>query len=340
MQAITTTGQPQAAPEEAFEIRQRETPTPGDQDLLVRIEAVSVNPVDTKIRQGAFLPSDQHNVLGWDAVGRVESVGVGVEHFAPGDRVYYAGEVERPGCNAEYQLVDARLAAKAPRQLSVEEAAAMPLTSLTAWEALFDKLKLSQGNDTHREQTLLIINGAGGVGSIAIQMARQLTGIKVIATASRDTSVEWCRRMGAHEVVDHHDLVANMQQAGHEQVDYIFNCHDIGDHWDNMVSLIRPLGHIVAIAETQKPVDLNALQGKAVTFSWEFMFARPLHGADIAHQGQILATLAEHFDAGRLRSTLSDIVGPLTPANLGEAHRRLETGHTTGKLVLGAMPAA
>ncbi|MCK0743819.1 zinc-binding alcohol dehydrogenase family protein [Chromohalobacter nigrandesensis] len=340
MQVVATTGQPQAAPLDAFELHEREMPTPGEWDLLVRVDAVSVNPVDTKIRQGAFLPSDQHNVLGWDAVGRVERVGANVEHFAPGDRVYYAGEVERPGCNAEYQLVDARLTAKAPSKLSAEEAAAMPLTALTAWEALFDKLKLAQGDDTHQDQTLLIINGAGGVGSIATQMARQLTGIKVIATASRDISIEWCRRMGAHEVVDHHDLVANMQKAGHEQVDYIFNCHDIGDHWENMTTLIRPLGHIVAIAETQKSVDLNALQGKAVTFSWEFMFARPLHGADIAHQGRILATLAEHFDSGHLRSTLSDIVGPLTPTNLGEAHRRLETGHTTGKLVLSAMPEA
>lgn len=338
MKAIATAGRPEAAPENAFQIIERETPQPGEWDLLVRIDAVSVNPVDTKIRQGAFLPSDQHHVLGWDVAGQVEAVGDRVTGFAKGDPVYYSGEVERPGCNAQYQLVDARLAAKAPQKLKPEEAAAMPLTALTAWEALFDKLKLSQGDDTHRDESLLIINGAGGVGSIAIQLARQLTGIKVIATASREGSIEWCRTMGAHEVVDHHDLIDTMQRAGYPQVDYIFNCHDIGDHWDNMNALIRPLGHIVAIAETKKTVDLNQLQGKAVTFSWEFMFSRPLHGYHIEHQGQALARMAEYFDAGLLRSTLSEVIGPLTPENLGQAHRKLEEGHVTGKLVLTAMP--
>lgn len=340
VRAIATTGHPEAAPEQAFQIIERETPQPGEWDLLVRIEAVSVNPVDTKIRRGAFLPRDQQHVLGWDAVGHVESVGSNVTGFAPGERVYYSGEVERPGCHAEYQLVDARLAAKAPRNLAPEDAAAIPLTGLTAWEALFDKLKLAQGADTHSDETLLIINGAGGVGSIAIQLARQLTGIKVIATASREQSVEWCRSMGAHEVVSHHDLIDNMQRAGYTEVDYIFNCHNIGDHWDNMNTLIRPWGHIVAIAETDKAVDLNLLQGKAVTFSWEFMFARSLHGHDIAHQGKALAILAEHLDAGRLRSTRSEVVGPLTPENLGRAHRQLEEGHTIGKLVLTALPPA
>ncbi|WP_106477138.1 zinc-binding alcohol dehydrogenase family protein [Phytohalomonas tamaricis] len=338
MKVIATKGKPELPAEEAFQVTERETPQPGEQDLLVRIEAISVNPVDTKIRQGAFLPGDQQHVLGWDVSGKVEAVGSSVSAFAVGDQVYYSGEVERPGCYAEYQLVDARLAAQAPKSLEPEEAAAMPLTALTAWEALFDKLKLEQGNDTHNEETLLIINGSGGVGSIAIQLARQLTGINVIATASREQSSEWCRSMGAHEVVDHHDLVANMQRAGYSEVDYIFNCHDIGVHWDNMNTLIRPLGHIVAIAETKKEIDLNALQGKAVTFSWEFMFARPLHGYHIEHQGQALATLAKHFDEGRLRSTMHEIIGPLTPENLGRAHKRIEEGHTIGKLVLTAMP--
>ncbi|WP_346797461.1 zinc-binding alcohol dehydrogenase family protein [Halomonas sp. Bachu 37] len=338
MKAIATAGRPEAAPEHAFQIIERETPQPGEWDLLVRIKAVSVNPVDTKIRQGAILPNDQQHVLGWDVAGQVETVGDKVTGFAKGDQVYYSGEVERPGCNAQYQLVDARLAAKAPQKLKPEEAAAMPLTALTAWEALFDKLKLSQGDDTHRDETLLIINGAGGVGSIATQLARQLTGIKVIATASREASIEWCRTMGAHEVVNHHDLIDTMQSAGYPEVDYIFNCADIGDHWDNMNALIRPLGHIVAIAETKKTVDLNQLQGKAVTFSWEFMFARSLHGYHIEHQGQALEKMAAHFDAGHLSSTLSEVIGPLTPENLGHAHRKLEEGHVTGKLVLTAMP--
>ncbi|WP_438767594.1 zinc-binding alcohol dehydrogenase family protein [Kushneria sp. TE3] len=337
MKAIATRGASDINAPGAFEAIDIERPSPEGEDVLVRIEAISVNPVDTKVRAGALGDIKAPTVLGWDATGIVEAIGDRVSGLKVGERIYYSGEVNRPGCNAEYQLIDSRLVARAPQTLDVEEIAAMPLTALTAWEALFDKLRLAQDTSDHGDQTLLIINGAGGVGSIAIQMARQLTGIRVIATASRDQSVQWCREMGAHDVVDHHDLVNELKRLDLENVDYIFNCHDIGVHWDNMVSLIKPLGEIVAIAETKQQVDLNALQGKAASFHWEFMFARPLHDVQREQQGAALATLARLLDEGRLRSTLGEIVGRLNVENLTRAHQMLEEGHTIGKLVLTAM---
>ncbi|MFC0338827.1 zinc-binding alcohol dehydrogenase family protein [Kushneria avicenniae] len=337
MKAIATRGASDITASGAFEEIEIERPSPTGEDILVRIEAVSVNPVDTKVRAGALGELEAPTILGWDATGIVEAIGDGVSGLAVGERVYYSGEVNRPGCNAQYQLIDSRLVAHAPRTLDVEEIAGMPLTALTAWEALFDKLRLAQDTTDHGDQTLLIINGAGGVGSIAIQMARQLTGIRVIATASRDQSAQWCREMGAHDVVDHHDLVDELKRIGLEDVDYIFNCHDIGVHWDNMVALIKPLGEIVAIAETKQQVDLNALQGKAASFHWEFMFARPLHDVQRELQGAALTTVARLLDEGRLRSTLGEIVGPLNVKNLTRAHQMLEEGHTIGKLVLTAM---
>ncbi|OHV13054.1 zinc-binding alcohol dehydrogenase family protein [Kushneria phosphatilytica] len=337
MKAIATKGARDVRATGALELIDADIAEPDGYDLRVRIEAISVNPVDTKVRAGALGPLDEAKILGWDAVGRVEAVGDHAAGFAVGDRVYYAGQVDRPGCNAEQQLVDSRLVAHAPASLEIEESAAMPLTGLTAWEGLFDQLQLTADPKAHSEETLLVINGAGGVGSSVIQLARQLTGLTVIATASRPQSVEWCRELGAHEVIDHHDLINEFQATGRDTADYIFNCHDIGVHWENMVTLIRPLGRIVAIAETEHQVDLNALQPKAASFSWEFMFARALHGYHIERQGEILAELATLLDEGRLRSTLGEVIGPLNVENLTRAHEQLEAGHTTGKLVLTAM---
>ncbi|MFC0269350.1 zinc-binding alcohol dehydrogenase family protein [Kushneria aurantia] len=337
MKAITTRGAVDIQKPGAFEQSDIPRPEVQGRDALVRIEAVSVNPVDTKVRAGALGELSEPTILGWDAVGTIEALGSDAEGFSVGDRVYYSGEVTRPGSNAQYQLIDSLLMARAPQSLEVEESAALPLTALTAWEGLFDKLRLTRDTGAHGEQTLLVINGAGGAGSIALQMARQLTGIRVIATASREHSAQWCRDMGAHDVVNHHDLVKEMENLGVAQVDYIFNCHDIGVHWDNMVALIKPLGEIVAIAETHKTVDLNALQPKAASFHWEFMFARPLHDIQRHLQGRALATIAGLIDEGRLRSTLGEIIGPLSVDNLTRAHRLLEEGHATGKLVLTAM---
>lgn len=337
MKAIATRGAADINAPGAFEAIERDIAEPTGLDLRVRIDALAVNPVDTKVRAGALGDLEQPTIIGWDAVGKIEAVGDEVENFKAGDRVYYAGQVDRPGCDAEQQIVDSRLVAHAPQRLGDEQAAAMPLTALTAWEGLFDKLGLEAATDAHEEQTLLVINGAGGVGSSVIQLARQLTGIRVIATASREESADWCRKLGAHDVIDHHELVAALNTAGHDTVDYIFNCHDIGVHWQNMVDAIRPLGRIVAIAETDQTVDLNALQPKAATFSWEFMFARALHGYHPERQGQILAELADLLDDGRIQTTLGEVVGPLNVANLTEAHRQLEAGHTIGKLVLTSM---
>ncbi|ROO29574.1 NADPH:quinone reductase [Salinisphaera japonica YTM-1] len=337
MKAITTRGASDIDAPNVFEDTDMPLASPGRLDLQVRIDAVAVNPVDTKIRAGALGNISEPTILGWDAVGRVEAVGDAVTHFQPGDRVYYAGEVDRPGCNAEQQIVDSRLVAHAPKTLNDEQAAAMPLTSLTAWEGLFDKLGLAQDDTAHSEQTLLVINGAGGVGSSVIQLARQLTGLTIIATASRDETADWCRTLGAHAVINHHDLIPELRAAGHETVDYIFNCHDIGVHWDNMVELIRPLGRIVAIAETEQTVDINALQPKAATFCWEFMFARPMHGYHPERHGEILAELATLLDEGRIHTTLGNVIGPLSVDNLTKAHRQLESGRTRGKLVLTAL---
>ncbi|MES1955990.1 zinc-binding alcohol dehydrogenase family protein [Salinisphaera hydrothermalis] len=337
MKAIATRGATDINAAGAFEAIDTDIAEPTELDLRVRIDALAVNPVDTKVRAGALGELEQPTILGWDAVGKVEAVGDEVENFKVGDRVYYAGQVDRPGCDAEQQIVDSRLVAHAPERLSDEQAAAMPLTALTAWEGLFDKLGLQMAPDAHSERTLLVINGAGGVGSSVIQLARRLTGIHVIATASRAESIDWCKKLGAHEVIDHHELVSALKAAGHDTVDYIFNCHDIGVHWQNMVDAIRPLGRIVAIAETEQSVDLNALQPKAATFSWEFMFARALHGYHPERQGEILAKLATLLDDGRIQSTLGDVIGPLNVDNLTEAHRRLEAGHTIGKLVLTAI---
>ncbi|RKR06399.1 zinc-binding alcohol dehydrogenase family protein [Kushneria sinocarnis] len=337
MKAIATKGASDVRATGALELIELDIEEPHGHDLRVRIEAIAVNPVDTKVRAGALGPLDDARILGWDAVGRIEAIGERVTDFAVGERVYYAGQVDRPGCNAEQQLVDSRLVAYAPRSLEIEESAAMPLTGLTAWEGLFDQLRLAVDPKAHGDETLLVINGAGGVGSTVIQLARQLTGLTVIATASRPQSAEWCREMGAHEVINHHELVSELHATGRQTVDYIFNCHDIGVHWENMATLIRPLGRIVAIAETAQQVDLNALQSKAVSFSWEFMFARALHGYHPERQGEILAELATLLDEGRIRSILGEVIGPLDVDHLTRAHEQLEAGHTTGKLVLTAM---
>ncbi|MCM2130531.1 zinc-binding alcohol dehydrogenase family protein [Larsenimonas rhizosphaerae] len=337
MKAVTTTGSELPTPD-SFSISELETPHPGPGELQVRIEAVSVNPVDTKVRAGHLKPIDSPITLGWDACGQVSAVGPDVQGFKNGDRVYYAGDVTRPGCNSEYQCIDHRLVAGAPDSLEPEEAAALPLTALTAWEGLFDKLRLDEGSQAHQGERLLIINGAGGVGSIAIQLARALTGIEVIATASRDMSRQWCESLGAHHVVNHHDLVNDLTSHGIDQVDYIFCCHDLNAHWNNMAHLIAPFGGIVAIVETGDAPNITDLQSKSVSLHWEFMFTRSMYAFRPERQGQILARLAGLVDAGSVRTTLNEIMGPLTPDNLAQTHQRLDDGHAIGKLVLTVIP--
>lgn len=306
-------------------------PTPGPRDLLVKVMATSVNPVDTKVRAPKAKVEATPRVLGWDAVGEVIAVGHEVSLFKAGDRVWYAGDISRPGSNSALQLVDERIAALAPNSLTDPEAAALPLTAITAWEALFERIGL------HRESTgkLLIIGGAGGVGSIAIQLARQLTNMEVIATASRPESREWCLAMGAHQVVSHHQLQAELTTLGVTQLDAIFCTNATEQHWDAMASLIRPFGHICTIAESSEPWDLGLLKSKSVTFSQEFMFTRSLFQTpDMIEQHKLLGRVAALIDQGVLKTTLTRTLAELTPVTLARAHAEVEAGRMVGKLVI------
>ncbi|MGY6038516.1 zinc-binding alcohol dehydrogenase family protein [Aeromonas sp. AE23HZ002T15] len=307
------------------------TPTPGPRDLLVRVNATSINPVDTKVRSPKAKVETTPRVLGWDAVGEVLAVGSEVTLFKRGDRVWYAGDISRPGSNSAQQLVDERIAALAPTSLSDVEAAALPLTAITAWEALFERI----GLNPESQGRLLIIGGAGGVGSIAIQLARQLTNMEVIATASRPETRAWCLEMGAHQVVSHHNLQAELAALGISQLDAIFCTNATEQHWAAMVSLIRPFGHICTIAESSEPWDLGLLKPKSVTFSQEFMFTRSLFQTpDMIGQHQLLGRVAALVDEGVLKTTLTKTVPTLTAASLASAHAEVEAGRMVGKLVI------
>lgn len=318
-----------------FESIELPEPVPGPRDLLVRVKAVAVNPVDFKVRKRRDPAATEPQVLGWDAAGVVEAVGGEVEGFLPGDEVFYAGDVTRPGCNAERQVVDHRVVAKKPASLGFAEAAALPLTSITAWEALFDRLGISpEGADAGK--SLLLPGGAGGVGSIAIQLAKKLGKLRVITTASRPESAAWCRGLGADDVLDHREpLRPQLEAVGLKHVDFIFCLHETSGYWPAMADLVAPQGGICLIVDAAGSLDLNLLKAKSVRLVWEFMFTRPMFGtADLEEQGRILARMAELVDAGELRGTHGETLGELTPANLAEAHRRLEAGRAIGKLVL------
>ena len=336
MKAIAAFGGLPCSAPGAFVLVDLPDPAPGPHDLLVRLEAVAVNPVDTKVRAGLPGPAAgaPPRLLGWDAVGVVEATGDGVARFAAGDRVWFAGDISRPGCNAERVLVEELICSHRPANLSAAEAAALPLTGLTAWEALFERLGLdSEGADAGR--SLLIIGGAGGVGSIAIQLARR-AGLVVIATASRPESRAWCERMGAHHVLDHSQpLAPQLAALGLPEVDTIANFSDTDAYWQAMAELIRPQGAIVAIVGNRSPLDLNLLKAKSVSFHWEFMFTRPqFRTPDRGRQGEILKRLAELVEAGAIRSTAVTRLEPISPENLAQAHALLEGGRTLGKIVL------
>ncbi|WP_094586768.1 zinc-binding alcohol dehydrogenase family protein [Synechococcus sp. BO 8801] len=309
-------------------------PVPGPHDLLVRIEAVAVNPIDTKLR-AAVGDGDPPRQLGWDAAGVVAATGEGVGRFRVGDAVMFAGDAGRAGCNAEAVLVDERLVGRRPSRLSWAEAASVPLTGLTAWEALFERLDLDPAGGTGRGRSLLILGGAGGVGSIAIPLARR-AGAVVIASASRPESATWVRELGADHVVDHHrPLAPQLAALGYEAVDRIANFSDTDAYWEVMAELIAPLGSIVAIVGNRQPLDLNRLKAKSVTFAWEFMFSRSqFQTADMGRQGEILDRIAELFEAGELHPTLGRTLSPINAANLEIAHAQLASGRTIGKIAL------
>ena len=304
-------------------------------DLLVKIKAISVNPVDFKIRQNAAKDTvlDEPKVIGWDACGVVEAVGDAVTLFKKGDEVYYAGDINRSGCNAEYQLIDERITGKKPASLSYAAAAAMPLTTVTAWEILFDRIRINPEKD--KGKTLLIIGGAGGVGSIAIQLAKKIAGLTVIATASRTESIQWCKEMGADVVVDHKNLVEALHQAGFKEVDFILDFVDTSAYWDAMAELIKAQGHIASITGAGTPVALNKLKTKSVSFSWEYMYTRSsFQTADMQEQHRILNEVADLLDQGILKNTLTTTLHGLTAAQLKAAHTLQESGKTIGKTVI------
>ncbi len=308
---------------------------PTGHDLLVRVQAVSVNPVDTKVRGPKPQQESQPRVLGYDAAGVVEAVGPAVEGLQPGDAVYYAGDITRPGSNAQLQLVDARIAAAKPDTLDFAQAAALPLTVLTAWELLFQRMPFDFDGD-NRGRSLLVIAGAGGVGSIAIQLARH-AGFTVVATASRPETVEWCTTMGAHHVIDHRQpLQPQLQALGLAQVDAAINLADTDRYWQALGEILAPQGHVGLIVEPAGPLPIgDPYKAKCIGIHWEFMFARAkFRTADMIEQHRILARVASLVDASELRTTLTEVLGPIDAAHLREAHRRLESGKTVGKLAL------
>ena len=312
-----------------------EAPQATGRDLLVEVKAVAVNPVDYKSRAPRPQVESAPKILGWDVAGVVKAAGPEATLFKPGDAVYYAGSRTRPGGNSELHLVDERIVGRKPRRLGFAEAAALPLTTLTAWEGLFDRLGISKtGGDAGR--AVLIIGGAGGVGSIAIQLARRLARLRVIATASRPESDTWVRELGADEVIDHtRDLAAQLKALGRPEVEYILCCNSTDRHFPAFAPIIAPQGKICAIVGTQKPVDLAPLMQKSVTFAWELMFTRPMfQTADMIVQHQILDEAATLVEAGTLKSTAATRLAPINAANLKKAHALLEDGHVVGKIVL------
>lgn len=310
-------------------------PVPSAHDLLVRVEAVSVNPVDTKVRAPKPQVESPPKVLGYDAAGTVEAFGAAVIGFKAGDRVMYAGDITRAGSNAEYQLVDARLVGHVPASMALADAAALPLTALTAWELLFQRMPFDSERGG-RGKSLLIIGGAGGVGSIAIQLARR-AGFTVIATASREETEAWCRELGAAHVVNHRQPLAGQLSAlGFAQVDAVLNLADTDRYWETVGEILAPQGHVGLIVEPAGALMIgDPYKSKCIGIHWELMFARSRYKtADQSEQGRILERVAGLVVAGDLRGTRTRTLSPINAAQLREAHRQLESGTSIGKLVL------
>ena len=314
---------------ESFVAVERPVPAPGPGDLLVRVQAVSINPVDTKVRAGLALGATRQ--LGWDAAGTVEAVGEQVTRFRVGDEVWYAGDITRDGTNTELHLVDERIVGRRPRSLSWSEAAAMPLTAITAWESLFDRMRLTNESSG----SLLVLGGAGGVGSVLIQLAKALTGVSVIATASRAESRDWVKRMGADFVIDHHDLVDGVRDADPDGVKWVFTPFTAGNV-EAFAEVLQPFGHVVAIDEPAQ-LDLRPLKAKSIAFHWELMFTRPMFQTpDMSEQGRLLDEVARLVDAGTIQSSLTTQIAGLGPESLRRGHQIVAGGHAVGKIALDA----
>ena len=308
-------------------------PAPRGRDLLVEVRAVSVNPVDTKVRRGTRPEAGETKVLGWDAVGIVRAAGPETSVFKPGDRVWYAGSITRPGTNSQLHLVDERIVGHAPASLDDAAAAALPLTGLTAWELLFDRLRIERGAGAG--QSILVVGAGGGVGSILVQLARQLTQLTVIGTASRPQTADWVRALGAHHVIDHgRPLSAELSRLGIPQVDYVASLTQTDRHIAEIVESLRPQGRL-GLIDDPAPFDVRLLKRKALSLHWELMFTRAIYETpDMIAQHLILEELAALLDKGTLRSTLSEHYGTIGAANLRRAHALIESGTARGKIVL------
>lgn len=306
-------------------------PTPGPRDLLVEVRAVSVNPVDTKVRAGTF--TKEPKILGWDATGIVREVGAEVTLFQPGDEVFYAGSIARTGSYSEFHLVDERIVGHKPHSLSAADAAALPLTSITAWELLFDRLGVVEG--TGEGKCLLITGAAGGVGSMLVQLARKLTRLTVIGTASRQETADWVRQLGAHHVIDHSQpLLAQLQALGVPEIDYVASLTHTEQHFAQLIDVLKPQGRL-GVIDDPETLDVMPLKRKSLSLHWELMFTRSLYETpDMINQHHLLNRVSALIDQGVLQTTVGEHFGAINAANMRRAHALIESGKARGKIVL------
>lgn len=308
-------------------------------DILVEVKAISVNPVDYKIRQSRPAPDGEYAVIGWDAAGIVTAVGDEVSLFSVGDKVYYAGDLTRSGSNAEYQLVDERIVGHMPSSLSFAEAAALPLTTITAWEMLFERLQIpvsdSSSGESANDVSVLVIGAAGGVGSILTQLLKTRTPATIIGTASRDESVQWLKDLGADHVINHRNpLFDELQQTGINEVDYVISLNNTDEHYEEIIKCLKPQGKL-GLIDDPKSLDANALKTKCLSLHWEFMFTRSMfHTPDMLEQHRLLNDVAKLIDAGDIKTTVAHNLGPITAEHVRHAHQMLENQQAHGKIVL------
>lgn len=311
-------------------------PVAKERDLLVKVSAVSVNPVDTKVRASASPEAGEYKVLGWDAVGEVVAVGDQTELFNVGDKVWYAGDITRSGSNAEFQLVDERIVGAKPKSLSNVEAAAMPLTAITAWELLFDRLDFSLANSSDSKPRLLIMGAAGGVGSILTQLAAKLTHAVVIGTASRPESEAWVKELGAHHVINHYQpLQAQLTALGIDSVSHVISLNQTDQHYSQLLEVLAPQGKLALIDDPEGVIDIKLMKMKSLSLHWEFMYTRSMFNTwDMQKQHELLTKIAKLIDDGVIKTTLGEHYGTINAENLKRAHAHIETNKAVGKLVL------